>query len=97
MRKLLFFLALVFSHTLAVAESRSGEQLYNTFCAACHLSGIANAPKVKDPAAWAAKKKSLNEFVASAKAGLNVMPPYGLCTDCSDDELKAAIEYMMKK
>ncbi|MGL4930710.1 MAG: c-type cytochrome [Plesiomonas sp.] len=29
-----------------------------------------------------------------AISGINQMPPRGTCTDCSDDEIKAAIEYM---
>jgi cytochrome c5 len=26
--------------------------------------------------------------------GINAMPPRGTCADCSDDEIKAAIEHM---
>jgi cytochrome c5 len=33
----------------------------------------------------------------SAINGKNAMPPRGTCATCSDDELKAAIEYMVSQ
>jgi cytochrome c5 len=39
----------------------------------------------------------IDALVASAKKGKNAMPPMGTCMDCSDAELKAAIEFMLPK
>lgn len=79
-----------------VAEAKSGDQVYNTSCAACHGTGAAGAPKVGDAAAWAPRiAKGLDALLASATSGLNAMPPKGLCMTCSDAELRAAIEYMV--
>ncbi|MGB5729137.1 MAG: c-type cytochrome [Thiogranum sp.] len=36
-------------------------------------------------------------MLATAVSGLNAMPPKGTCADCSDEELKAAIEYMLSQ
>ena len=82
----------------AVAVSsgpRSGEEIFNGTCTSCHTAGIAGAPKKGDVAAWDARlAKGFAETLAVAKKGLNAMPAKGLCMDCSDDELTAAIKFM---
>ena len=70
---------------------------YNMYCVGCHATGAAGAPKTGDKAAWEARLAGgIDALVASAKKGKNAMPPMGLCADCSDDELKAIIEFMAK-
>lgn len=82
----------------ASAEPRTGDQVYNAACLACHASGVAGAPKVGDKAAWSARAaQGIDTLLKHAINGLNAMPPKGTCADCSDDELKAAIEYMLKE
>lgn len=79
----------------AMAE-RTGEELYNTKCSVCHAAAIAGAPKFGDAAAWAPRaEKGMDALLATAKSGLNAMPPMGTCMDCSDDEMKSAIQYML--
>ncbi|CCK77910.1 Cytochrome c5 [Oleispira antarctica RB-8] len=74
---------------------RSGEEVFNGTCTSCHTAGIAGAPKKGDVAAWDKRlSKGLAETLAVAKKGLNAMPAKGLCMDCSDDELTAAIKFM---
>ncbi len=75
--------------------ARSGEQVYNTFCTACHTSGVLGAPKINNAADWEARLAQGAETVLKhAIEGLNAMPPKGTCSDCSDDEIAAAIDYM---
>ena len=82
----------------AAAEPRSGEQVYNASCMACHAVGVANAPKLGDKAVWEPRAaKGIDGLLATAISGLNAMPPKGTCADCSDDELKGAIEYMLSQ
>lgn len=82
----------------ASAGPRSGDQIYNSACLACHSTGVAGAPKVGDKAAWGPRaKKGIDGLLKNAIHGLNAMPPKGTCADCSDDELKAAIEHMLKE
>jgi cytochrome c5 len=72
--------------------------VYNASCLACHSTGVAGAPKVGDQASWAPRAaKGLDSLLATAVSGLNAMPPKGTCADCSDEELKAAIEYMLSQ
>jgi len=77
---------------------KSGEEVYNGNCVACHGTGAAGAPKIGDAAAWAPRiAKGMDTLQANAINGLNAMPPKGLCMACSDEELRAAIEYMVGK
>lgn len=80
----------------AAAEPKTGDQVYNGACVGCHASGAAGAPKLGDVAAWAPRiAQGMDTLFTHVTAGLNAMPPKGLCMACSDDELKAAIEYMV--
>lgn len=79
----------------AMAE-RTGEEVYGKACIACHMSGAAGAPKFGDAAAWGPRAaKGIETLLATAKTGVNGMPPMGLCMDCSDTELQSAIQYML--
>ncbi len=82
----------------AAAAPKSGEQVYQTNCIACHGTGAAGAPKMGDAAAWAPRiAKGIDALLKSATNGLKAMPPKGLCMACSEDELKGAIQYMVSK
>lgn len=86
---------LMLAPAVAMAE-RSGEELYNTKCSVCHAAGIAGAPKQGDAAAWAPRAaKGIDALLATATTGINAMPPKGTCMDCSDTELKSAIQFML--
>ena len=76
----------------------SGEEVYTKHCVVCHATGIAGAPKKGDAAAWKPRlaqgmETLLQHMVSGFGAG---MPPKGTCVTCSDDELKAALDYMSK-
>ncbi|MBP0050071.1 cytochrome c5 family protein [Marinobacterium sp. AK62] len=97
MKKTLLIAAatLMLSPAAAMAE-RSGEEVYNTKCSVCHAAGVAGAPKLGDAAAWAPRaEKGVDALLATAISGINAMPPKGTCMDCSDTELKSAIQYML--
>ena len=82
----------------AAAEPKSGEEIYNGSCMACHATGAAGAPKVGDAAAWAPRiAQGMDSLVANATNGLNAMPPKGLCMSCSEADLQAAVEYMVSQ
>jgi len=78
------------------AEPRSGESVYNSACTACHGTGAGGAPVVGDGAAWADRIAQGNDTLYDhAINGLNGMPAMGLCMDCSNDEIKLAVDYMV--
>jgi len=73
-----------------------GKKTYQTYCQACHANGVANAPKLGDKDAWAPRIAKGNEAMfTTVIKGLNAMPPKGTCMSCSDDDLRAAMEYMV--
>ena len=79
----------------AAPGARSGEEIVKSVCAACHQTGVANAPKIGDKAAWAPHvKEGLNGMLAIAIKGKGAMPPKGGATDLSDTELARAIVFM---
>lgn len=77
-------------------KPRDGATVYNTICTACHAAGLAGAPKTGDKAAWAPRiATGLEALLKSAINGKNAMPPRGGGADLSDDEIKAAVEYLI--
>lgn len=79
-------------------EPRSGEDVYNAACMACHGTGAAGAPKIGDPAAWAERIAQGNDSLYEhAINGLNGMPAKGLCMDCSEEEIQVAVDFMVEK
>ncbi|MEH6442763.1 MAG: c-type cytochrome [Oceanospirillaceae bacterium] len=80
---------------VAGGPARSGEEVYTTKCGLCHAAGVSGAPKF-GTADWTDRgAKGIDALLATAISGINAMPAKGLCTDCSDDELKGAIEHML--
>lgn len=86
------------AESAAAAGPRSGGDIYNASCVACHGSGVLGAPKKGDGAAWQARvdEKGFDTVWQNALNGIGGMPPRGTCGDCSDDDIKAAIEFMME-
>jgi len=75
-----------------------GQKIYQASCKACHVAGVAGAPKLGDKEGWAPRiAKGNDALLLSVKNGLNAMPPKGTCMSCSEDELRAAIEYMVEQ
>lgn len=80
----------------APAVQKTPEELYNMACAACHASGVLDAPKLGDADDWAARSAAeggLDGLVTSAINGKGSMPPRG-GTTFTDEEVKAAVQYM---
>jgi len=62
----------------------------------CHAAGVANAPKFGDKAAWAPRAATgTGALLASVRAGKGAMPPKGGAASLGDDEIKAAIDFML--
>jgi cytochrome c5 len=78
--------------------SVDGQKIYQASCQACHAAGVAGAPKLGDKEAWAPRiAKGNDALLLSVKNGLKAMPPKGTCMSCSEDELRAAMEYMVEQ
>ena len=76
------------------ASLRSGEQVYQAQCSACHGSGALGAPKFGDAASWSGRLASgLEKLAHAAIAGKGQMPPQG-GGDYSDYEITRAVVHM---
>lgn len=84
--------------TLAqISEGFSAERTYTQSCSACHNSGAAGAPRMGNSDDWSARaEKGLETLYENTINGYNnIMPPKGMCFTCSDDELKAVVDYIL--
>ena len=80
----------------AAAIDEVGEAIYKQYCFACHLTGVAEAPKTGDTEAWA--PRAATGFDALYKTVINgkgAMPPRAGFAHLSDEELKAGIRYLL--
>ena len=85
----------------AVAASsgpRSGEDVYNSACMACHSTGAGGAPKLGDATAWADRIAKGTDTLYSS--GVNGVPGTGMiakggCMNCSDEEIHGAVDYIV--
>jgi len=79
------------------AGARSGEQVYSQACVACHTTGVLGSPRKGNAEDWAPRlAQGMDVVLEHSLKGLNAMPPRGTCTKCSDEEILAAIEYMIE-
>lgn len=80
-------------------STEKGKQVYNQACVMCHAAGISNAPIAHNLEQWQERKESkgMDILLKNAISGINQMPPMGLCAACSEEDLAAAIQYMMSE
>ena len=77
---------------------RSGKEVVDNVCAACHASGVNGAPRIGDAKAWDARsRRGLTALTATALEGVRKMPPHGGSLSLNDLELKRAITYMVNQ
>ena len=80
----------------APATNDVGEKLYKQACAACHIAGVAGAPKFADKTAWAPRiATGMDAMVAAVIKGKGIMPARGGAANASDADLRAATQYMV--
>ena len=77
------------------ASKAEGKKIFETTCIVCHGTGVAGAPKAGDKAAWAPRLKTgMAALYKSALHGKNAMPPRGGNAALTDDQVKAAVDYL---
>lgn len=80
-------------------EPKSGEEVYNAVCSACHQAGVAGAPKTSDTAAWEQRlgDGGKDSLYSNAIDGLNAMPAKGGDPSLSDEEVQNAVDHMLEQ
>jgi cytochrome c5 len=77
-------------------KAKSGQEVFQQACAACHAAGLAGAPKAGDTAAWKPRiAQGVPTLYTHALNGIRMMPAKGGNPNLSDAEVKAAVDYMV--
>lgn len=88
--------------SVAAPENELGKKMFGKTCSLCHASGVGGAPKPGDKADWAPRiAQGMDMLYKHAKEGFTgtkgMMPPRGGAPTMTDDEIKAAVDYMANK
>ena len=82
----------------AQARERSGKEVVDAVCAACHQSGAKGAPRIGDRKAWSRlAERGLTGLTDSALKGVRKMPAHGGDMRLTDIEIERAITYMVNQ
>ena len=78
----------------------SGKIIFNTSCFICHKDGAGEVTMLSDKHYWTENRaKDIETLVQHVHDGYTgdygTMTPKGSCADCSKDDLRDAIYYMM--
>lgn len=90
--------ALLFSLQEAHAQERdrSGKEVVEAFCAACHETGTDNAPRIGDVEAWRGRASlGLTRLTRHTLEGIRQMPAHGGNPELTDLAVARAIAYMV--
>ena len=85
------------------AALRTGTQAFNENCNVCHGNGIGGAPMLNDAANWEPRvAQGLDTLYQHALEGYTsatggYMPPKGGRLDFADEEVTAAVDYMLSQ
>ena len=76
-----------------------GKKIFNKTCAMCHAAGVAGAPKPGDKEDWGPRiaqgKDTLYKHAIEGFTGAKgMMPARGGASSLSDDDVKAAVDFM---
>lgn len=87
--------------TATPVSADAGEKLFGSVCATCHTAGLMGAPKLADKADWApriaqGKDTLYKHAIVGYQGKAGVMPAKG-GSQASDEEVKAAVDYMVSK
>lgn len=82
--------------TATASTNSQGQKIYDSACHSCHSTGVAGAPKLGDQTAWKEKiAKGMDSLVQSTINGKGNMPPKGGDQTLSEDDIRAAVTYMV--
>lgn len=83
----------------AAGGARDPSDIYSGTCATCHNAGVAGAPVLGNAEQWGSllEQRGIDDIYANAINGIGGMPAMGLCTTCSEDEIRATVDYMLEQ
>ena len=79
---------------MAVGQ-RDGEYIYLTICSSCHSQSVPGVPQISSRSDWTERlRKSREELYRNSIDGFNDMPEKGYCDDCTNNEVRRAVNFM---
>ncbi|MCL4799297.1 MAG: c-type cytochrome [Burkholderiales bacterium] len=101
-RAALFTVAVALATGLSMASAqtalRTGKEVVDSVCAACHASGQSGAPRIGDSEAWTKRaSQGLSGLTRHAVQGIRQMPAHGGSPGLTDLEIGRAITYMVNQ
>ena len=88
-------LILVVLSLQAIAQEKTGAEVYESTCSECHASGKHHAPVFGNAKAWSKLiREGLDDLVPAALAGVRKMPPKGNNPGLSDQEVARGVIFM---
>lgn len=86
----------------AAPANAGGESVYKKVCALCHSSGVAGAPIPGNKEQWGPRIAQGNDVlykhaIEGFTGSLGMMPPRGGGASLKDEEVKAAVDFMVAK
>lgn len=82
----------------ATGDLVKGEQIYTANCLSCHGAGVLGAPKFGDKTLWGPRiAQGIDTLHTNALNGIRMMPPKGGNATLKDEDVKAAVDYMVSK
>lgn len=88
--------AVVAAATGDKSDARSGQEVVEQVCAACHTTKFMNAPQIGNKEEWEPRaKKGLDTLVQHDLHGFGNMPAQS--GSVNEDEARAAIKYMVEE
>lgn len=99
---LVFFAILAANPLLIQDAENSGKQLFDETCSSCHTGGfkgwMSGAPEIGDWDDWEPYfKEGLSVMTKHINEGTERHEVKGNCEDCTEQQIKAAIEYIMSE
>ncbi|WP_296225897.1 c-type cytochrome [Ralstonia sp. UBA689] len=83
------------AETLRPASAALAAQ-YERSCMACHAAAGSGAPLTGSTTQWQPRlAQGMDTLVRHATEGFNAMPAKGLCSDCTQADLRALIGFMI--
>ena len=84
----------------AAPDLATGERVYKSTCSICHKSGLGGAPRIDNKKDWESRIAQGNEVlydraINGYRGSKGFMPPRGSNIKLSENEAKAAVDYMV--
>ena len=80
-------------------DPAAGEKIFKQFCTSCHGNPPTidiNAPRICDKKMWQLRQKmGMPALMKITTMGVGAMPARGGCFECSDDQLRETIQYIL--